>query len=460
MKVAILGFGVEGKDAANYFIQKKAEITVFDKKTENELQIATFLASKGRSFQRVGWILGERYLDSGLNGFDLIVRSPGIRPDIPQITQAVEEGAKLTSTTKIFFDECKVPIIGISGTKGKGTTSSLIKASLDASGFKTVLLGNIGDPMLSSLDKADNSDWVILELSSFQTIDLHKSPRIAVVTNITTDHMDWHTSQDEYEKAKEQLWVNQDENSFAIFNWDDITSKKLGEKAHANTYWFSLNNSNFEFGAFLNNEKVFLRINNNDIPVGKSSELKIPGKHNIANALAALCAGFAAGGDTKSIWQGIGSFEGLEHRLEKIAEINGATYVNDSYATNPEPTLAAIRSFEQPKVLILGGSKKGADFNQMAKEITNSNVRGIVLIGDEAENIKNALNMAGFKGEVSDGGKTMPDMVSGAKSMAQEGDIVLLSPACASFGLFENYKDRGKQFKEAVLSLSSRNSNL
>lgn len=419
MNVAILGFGMEGQDAARFFLSKDAEITVFDKKREEEIRKEEWKDEK------IIWICGEDYLNNGLPGFDLIVRSPGVYLYIPEIVEAEKNGTKITSVANIFFQECKKPIIAVTGTKGKGTTASLIVEGLKACGKKVLLLGNIGEPMLASLNEAKNCDYVVLELSSFQTIDLTKSPHVAVVTNITSDHMDWHKNQKEYEQAKRQLWKNQHDDDYLVLNSDDKTSMSLAKNAMG---------------------KVFTYNGENE----KASELIIPGKHNVYNANAALLTIKLLGEDTQKAWEGIRRFLGLEHRLEKVGEIDGAFYINDSYATNPEPTIAAIHSFEQPKVLILGGSKKGADFTKMAKEIVESNIRGVVLIGDEAETIEKALNDVGFKADIKKGFTKMPEIVDAVKSMAQAGDVVILSPACASFGLFENYKDRGKKFKEAV----------
>lgn len=424
MKVAILGFGIEGRDAAGYFLKKKADVTVFDKKPEDELDISSF------NVAQITWVCGEDYLKNGIAGFDIIVRSPGIRADIPEILEALKDGANLTSCTKIFFDECKTPIIGVTGTKGKGTTASLIYEGLKACGKKVLLLGNIGEPLLSALDSTLNVDYVVLELSSFQTIDLHKSPHIVVVTNITVDHLDWHKDEDEYHQAKKQLWTNQTKQDYLIVNADDSISMKLSDGAPGNVQTYTGEND-------------------------KANELMIPGKHNLYNANAALLAITLTGSDSVKAWKGISSFEGLEHRLEKIAEVGGVTYINDSYATNPEPTIAAIHSFEQAKILILGGSSKGADFSKLSEEITNNNVLGVVLIGDEAENIKSRLKLSNYKGINKDGGKTMEEIVKVAKSLAKPGNVVLLSPACASFGLFKDYKDRGKQFKKQVLKLNA-----
>lgn len=424
-KVAILGFGIEGQDAARYFLAKNSQVTVFDKKPKESLAIGDWQNTP------LVWVCGENYLDNGLLGFDLIVRSPGFYRFHQVLMDAEKQGSKVTSITIVFFEECKTPIVAVTGTKGKGTTARMINMALQASGFKTVLAGNIGEPMLSLLPEAQKADWVILELSSFQTIDLLRSPKIAVVTNITLDHLDWHKDREEYVKAKENLWMHQTENDYLVLNAQDTTCQRLAKNAPGRVVWY--------------NPK-------DPLP----STLKIPGAHNVANANAALVAAKLAGADVNKAWQGITSFSGTEHRLEKVAEINGVTYINDSAATHPESTIAALHSFKVAKVIILGGSRKGVSFDSLAQEITQNNVKAVILIGQTAEEIKNSLQKAGFKGIVKGGLEDMVSIVKAAQALAVKGDTVLLSPACASFGLFANYKDRGEQFKKAVYGLKNK----
>lgn len=430
-KIAILGFGIEGQDAAKYFLAQDAQITIFDKKEEKDLRVGEWQKAP------LEWVCGPAYLDKGLVGFDLIVRSPGFYRFHPTLLEAEKQGSKINkfvpggiaSLTSIFFDECKTSIIAVTGTKGKGTTSRMIDLALQNSGSKTVLAGNIGEPMLSLLSEAEKADWVVLELSSFQTIDLTKSPKIAVVTNISVDHLDWHKDCEEYIQAKENLWLHQTKEDFLVLNQNDKTSQELAKNAPGQVTWY--------------NPK-------DPLP----SNLKVPGEHNIANANAALTAAKLAGADVNKAWQGIVSFNGTEHRLEKVTEINGVTYINDSAATHPESTTAALHSFKAPKILILGGSRKGVSFDSLAEEITKNNVKAVILIGQTTAEIKTSLKKAGFKGVVKGGLEDMISIIRAASALATKNDIVLLSPACASFGLFANYKDRGEQFKKAVNSLS------
>ncbi len=456
MNIAIIGFGIEGQDALKYFLPTADSIVVFDKKEASELELPV----QGDALHnKIIWKLGEDYLANGIEGFDLIVRSPGIRPDLPEILEATKNGAKLTSNTQIFLNQVKIPVIGVTGTKGKGTTSTMIALGLEASGKKVFLAGNIGEPMLAGIEEANNSDYAVLELSSFQTIDLTKSPHIVVVTNITSDHMDWHKDQDEYEKAKKQLWLNQTELDYLVLNWEDTTSRLLAKNASGNIIWFSAHRNKQAF-AYINNnletkhpeletpEDFEIYVNKEKI--GSSKELKVPGEHNVGNALAALAAIQVLGVDVNSAWKGIVAFEGLEHRLENVAEINGVTYINDSYATNPEPTTAALLSYKQPKILIAGGSEKNADFTQLGENIATMNVKALLLIGVTADHIEDAVKKAGYDKPIEKGFLDMPSVVKRASEIATDGDIVLLSPACASFGMFLNYKERGKKFKEAV----------
>ncbi len=421
-KTAILGFGVEGQDAARYFLKRGARITVFDKKQKNE--IATGIWKR----KSIKWLCGSNYLEKGLRRFNLIVRSPGFYRFHPAILDAEKNGSTITSVTNIFFEQCKIPIIAVTGTKGKGTTAQMLNFALQASGFKTILAGNIGEPMLSLLPEASKADWVILELSSFQTIDLSKSPKIAVVTNITVDHLDWHKNKTEYIRAKENLWLHQTKNDSLVLNQNDSTCKELAKNAPGRVVWY-----------------------NQNTPV--PDNLQVPGGHNIANANAAIIVAKLAGSDPQKAWEGIKSFKGTEHRLEKVADINGVTFINDSAATHPESTIAALYSFKAPKILILGGSRKGVNFDSLANKIRKGNTKGIILIGQTANEIELALKKAGYIGLVQKGLENMTRIVKTACMWAKSGDIVLLSPACASFGLFTNYKNRGEQFKKTVLSL-------
>lgn len=455
-KVAILGFGVEGQDAARYFLGQKSVVTVFDQKEKSQIVTDEWKAKP------IKWVCGSGYLDGGLGGFDVIVRSPGAYRYKPEIVEAEKQGSKITSNTILFFEESEANIIGITGTKGKGTTAQMLKLALEAGGKKVLLLGNIGTPMLDRIDDADTFDWVILELSSFQLIDLPCSPPIAVVTNIATDHLNWHKNREEYINAKKNLWIHQKPTDTVIFNYDDETSREFAKTAPGKVVWFS--KKPVDYGTYLSDGSVVVAPN--DETAGDIYELQVPGIHNVENALAALTAACVAGVRPLTAWwgdphksgeefeyDGICGYKGSEHRLEVVAEIDGVVYINDSAATTPEAAIVALQSFEQPKILVAGGSLKGVGFSEFARAVVKENVKAVFLIGEAAEKIEIELEKGCYRGEVVTGLEDMKEIVGKAKIIAETGDVVLLSPACASFGLFQDYKDRGGAFKRAVRRL-------
>lgn len=444
-KVAILGFGVEGQDAARYFLgQKSKKIAVFDKNSKD------VLPAEGYEKDGVEFICGPDYLKDGIKDFDLVVRSPGFYRYSPEILEAEEKGAKIASNTQLFFEESEANIIGITGTKGKGTTAQMLKLGLEAGGKKVLLLGNIGVPMLDRIEDADTFDWVILELSSFQLVDLSVSPPIAVVTNITTDHLNWHKDRDEYVHSKENLWKFQKPTDWVVMNYDDETSRKFAESVSGQVAWLATQ-SVVEDGVYRAENNIHV---GEDV-VGNTHDLLVPGEHNLANALAALSVAKILAIDPKIAWKGISTFSGSEHRMEEVPTKNGVTYINDSAATTPEAAIAALQSFKEPKFLIAGGSLKGVTFEKFAKAIAENNVKAVFLIGESKGEIDAELKKIGYQGEIFMDLEDMESIVKKAGELAEDGDLVLLSPACASFGIFKDYKDRGEQFKKAVYSLAS-----
>ncbi|MBI4157736.1 UDP-N-acetylmuramoyl-L-alanine--D-glutamate ligase, partial [Candidatus Woesebacteria bacterium] len=324
-KVAILGFGVEGKDAARYFLGQKSIITVFDKKEEKEL-----LDGKWKNTP-ITFKTGEDYLKNGIRGFDLVVRSPGFYRFMAEIVDAGRKGAKITSNTNLFFEESEANIIAVTGTKGKGTTAKMLELGLKAAGKSALVLGNIGEPMLDHIEDADTFDWVILELSSFQTIDLKLSPKIAIVTNITVEHLNWHKDREEYVAAKENLWRMQTKDDFVVFNADDETSRELSKTALGQVVWFSTQRK--VQGAYFDGNKVVVNFGGK-VHVG-TKDLRVPGEHMLSDALAALVGAVVARADPKLAWKGIADYKGAPHRMEEITTIDGVLFINDSFATTP-----------------------------------------------------------------------------------------------------------------------------
>lgn len=444
-KVAIIGLGIEGRDALKFLVGKDADVTVFDKKSKDELDTSDV---SSLSFEI---ICGEDYLKR-LSGFDLIVRSPGVRPDLPEFIDAVNSGAILTSAINIFFELAPAKIIGVTGTKGKGTTATLIYKCLIESGKSAYVAGNIGKPYLELLGSLKKTDVVVLELSSFQLIDIKKSPHIAVVLNITTDHLDWHKDREEYVLAKQSIVKFQTEKDYAIVAFDYSDPFSFTNLTKAKVYRFSTKAETE--GAFVLDGKIILNIDSKE-NLGSVEKLLLRGEHNWENIAAASVSAKLAGATTAGIKKAIFSFSGLEHRLELVGNFSEISFYNDSFATSPLPSLAAVRAFAEPVILILGGSSKGFSYKEFGRDLAlQKNLKTVIVIGETAPEIKSALVESGFYGQIIDGGENMEEVVKTALGMAKSGDVVLLSPAAASFDMFKDYKDRGNQFKDCVRGLA------
>ena len=409
-KVAILGYGIEGQDAEKYLKSQSAKVTILDQKID------------------------ENYLND-LNSFDIVVRSPGVYRYKPEIVAAEKEGVVITSPVKIFFENCPAKIIGVTGTKGKGTTSTLIYEILKKDGRDVYLAGNIGKPMLDLLSVVNEKSYVILEMSSFQLIDLDISPNIAVVLNITSDHMDWHKDQDEYINAKKNIVSHQKETDFAVINEEYETPKSFAKLTKAQVVFFSKTKLDEKY----------------------KKDLLLRGEHNLENIAAAVSVSQILKIDEEKILDTVRDFKGLEHRLELVDTVNDVTFYNDSFATGPQPTIAAINSFTEPETLILGGSDKGLDYSELGKVIyEKENVKNIILIGAIRNQIKVNLQGGTLQIKIFDLGMSpMSEIVKKAYEITPKGGVVILSPAAASFDMFLNYKDRGNQFKKCVEELKN-----
>lgn len=444
---AILGAGVEGLSSARFLKHKGALITVFDQKTKEELPQEII-----EKFKELG--VQTNFKNScleDLSGFEVIVRTPSVRPDLPELERAVVNKALLTSNTKIFFEHAPCPIVGVTGTKGKGTTATLITETIKRSGKRAFLGGNIGIPALDFINELTTNDIAVVELSSFQLFDLDKSPHVAVVLMVTSEHLDWHKDHKEYKAAKFNIVKYQGRADFAIVNVDYPVSQEFlalgdGVKIPVST------KKEQQEGIFLANEAIFRRIGSAAERVVGLNEIGLIGAHNVENVAAAVGAATALNIRVEDIAGAVKQFRGLEHRLEFVKEVEGVKYYNDSFSTTPETAIAAIRSFPQPEILILGGSDKGSDYTELGKEIIGrENIKAVILIGLMGPKIKAAIQKAGeFRGEFIEGAKDMQQIVHQARSIAKTGDAVLLSPACASFDMFPNYKERGLLFKSEV----------
>lgn len=474
-KVAVLGMGVEGESSVKFLLKQGAKVTQLDQETNKD------------------------YVKK-LESFDIIVRSPGIKRDIPEILAAEKKGVIVTSHIKIFFDLCPGKIIGVTGTKGKGTTSALIYEMLKKQRLDAYLGGNIGNSTLDFLDKLTPQSWVVLELSSFQLQDATISPDIAVVLMITQEHLvqdrgigpheNYHIDIIDYVNAKRNILRFQNSNDFAVINCDYLASHESDIHTEAQVYQVSREVS-VEEGCFIKNGKVVIRTLGtlgepanqkvrqsenlkspiiqqsefSEIDIIKTSEILLPGEHNWENVCAAVMAATLAGVSKQNIAKVLKTFKGLEHRLELVSKVGGVRYYDDSFSTTPETAIAAIQAFKNPEVVILGGAHKGSDFSELGRVISKAkNIKAIIGIGLEWLKIKSKIPSARAQDEgknqkskilLVEGAKDMTQIVHAAAKIAQSGDVVLLSPACSSFDMFKNYNDRGEQFKKEVHKLAS-----
>jgi UDP-N-acetylmuramoylalanine--D-glutamate ligase len=453
-KVAILGLGLEGLATARFLHKKGAEIWVLDKKQKEHFDKELVAQAEALG---VHFDLGKTHLDH-LDTYDVIFRSPGVKRLLPELLAAESKGVIITSQIKLFFDLCPCPIIGITGTKGKGTTATLIYEMVKMSGKDVYLGGNIGIPPFVFLDKLQSDSLVVLELSSFQLQDITKSPHIGVMLMVTSEHLDHHATQSEYVEAKRNLLRFQGPDDIAIINRDYPASNESDSYSDGKIYYVSRERET-DNGCFALFGKVVIRRNGNDDEIIKTSEIALPGKHNLENVCAAVMTARLLEVNRKDIIEVLKTFTGLPHRLEFVAEINGAKYFDDSFSTTPETAIAAIEAFDQQKILILGGSSKDSDFAKLGKVIRESDsIKAIIGIGEEWDRIKQEIGTTNQESKylVIEGAEDMHTIVTAIAKIAKTGDVILLSPACASFDMFRNYKDRGEQFKKEILQLKDR----
>lgn len=433
MKIAIAGYGIEGSASYAYWSRDtNNQVTIFDQRSTVGAADFPYGAQA---------MTGEDVF-SQLDGYDLVIRTAGLAPS------KIKTDGKIWSATNEFFAKCPAPIIGVTGSKGKGTTSSLIASILEAAGKKVWLVGNIGVAALEVLDQIQPEDIIVYELSSFQLWDLERSPQTAVVLLIEPDHLDVHADMAEYVEAKAQITRYQTADDLLVFNVDNDYSRQIAESSAAHKIGFpSISEANIKMGSFYYGKQQICDTN----------ELRIPGDHNKGNALAAIDAVWQYTQNPQDFIDGFNNFKGLPHRLAFVATVNGVDYYDDSIATTPGSAIAALRAFkDRAKVIILGGSYKGSDFSDLAKEMGQHDVTAL-LVGEEAQRIAEAFDAVDFKAyEILsnlEAGTAANEFTKRAAAIAQPGSVVLLSPSAASFGLFKNYADRGDKFIAAVNSL-------
>ena len=448
-KVAIIGMGVSNLPLLDYFYDKNAKVTVFDKNTPSDEIMEKI--NKYRYEVEIG-----EYNLSRLNGFDIIFRSPSVLPTREELVTAANKGAIITSEIEMVLKLAPCKIIGVTGTEGKTTTTSIIYEILKSSGKNCFLGGNIGKPIFTEIKNMKPEDIVVLELSSFQLMGMEVSPDISVVTNMYPDHLNIHSSYEEYQQAKKNIFLHQNENGVVILNYDNEITRKFADEVKSNLVFFS-SLEKLENGYVYDrkDETIKSYVNGKSKNILKKQEIKLRGIHNYENICAALAA-TATIVDEKDQIKAIKEFNGVEHRLEFVRELNGVKYYNDSIGTSPASTIAGLNAFDENIILLAGGSDKGLDYTEIGETIAKK-VRVLLLTGPTAEKIENATKLA-----MSKSGKEtveiihckdLQEAVSMANEKAKSGEIVLMSPASASFDAFKNFIERGIKFKEFVNNL-------
>ena len=448
-RVAIIGLGVSNMPLIDYLHNLGSEIMLFNNKPIDKLD--NIILDKIYEY-KIEYSFGENYL-SKLNGFDVIFRSPSCRPDLPEIQREIERGAILTSEIELVLELCPGTTIGITGSDGKTTTTSLIYEILKEENLNCFLGGNIGLPLFTKISEMKPEDYIILELSSFQLMNVTKSPNIAVITNISPNHLDIHKSYDEYIQSKANIFKYQNENDLLVLNYDNQITKGFEKIAKSKVIYFS-SKEKLENGLILDNGTIKECENGLRRHIINTKDIKLRGIHNSEN----ICAAIAATKNIVSISSqinAISNFSGVEHRLEFIREINGAKWYNDSIASSPTRTIAGLNSFDEDIVLIAGGYDKNLDYRPLSNPILNK-VSNLILLGQTSEKIyqavmeqlnKNNKEINIFKTT------SLEEAINKAKDVSKKGDVVLFSPASASFDMFKNFEERGNKFKQIVNSL-------
>ena len=444
-RVLVVGLGKSGAASALFLSQRGAKVAVSDAKAQEQLRDEIpQLLDAGISVETGQH--GERTFRDQ----DLIVVSPGVPYDVPQLVHARELGIPVIGEVELAGRFLKGHIVAITGSNGKTTTTTLAGDVIAASGRKTLVGGNIGTPAITFADQAAGDTWVVLEISSFQLETIQSfHPQIAVVLNITPDHLDRHHTFENYAAAKARIFENQTSKDFAVLNADNEPCAALASRTRSEIYWFSRRDE-VDRGAFVHGDKIGWRDRNGTLDVMPLSEIGLKGSHNVENALAAVCVGMLAGVEPQQIRRAVAAFKAVEHRLEYVATVKGVEYYNDSKATNVDATIKALESFPGRIHLILGGKDKGSDYSVL-NDLLKERVKRVYTIGAASQKIESQAKGA----EIVSAG-TLEAAVKRASEAAQAGDIVLLAPACASFDQFNSYEHRGQVFKDLVRQLAAR----
>ncbi len=451
-KVAFCGIGKSNLPLVYKFINKGIEVYACDRREREQMTtgLAEELEAKGAKL-----VLGGRYLDEIINEIkvDIIFRTPGMNYFLPELTQAREKGIIVTSEMEAFFDLCPCKIFAVTGSDGKTTTTTLIATMLKEQGYRVHLGGNIGTPLLPRIDEIGEDDIAVAELSSFQLISMRKSPDVAVVTNVAPNHLDVHKTMDEYIDAKKNIFVHQNAFSRTVLNADNKITHSFVDDVRGNQVFFSYNGA-VSSGAYLEGDDIYVADQNGITKIMNKHEIRIPGEHNVENYLAAISAvwGYV---DAETIVKVAREFGGVEHRIEFVREKDGVRYYNDSIATSPTRTIAGLKAFDQKLIVLGGGYDKHIPFEPLAPYAVEK-IKVLILTGPTADAIEKAIradkNFDGCGMQIMRS-ENLEQSVKMAHEIAKPGDIVSLSPACASFDAYPNFEERGNHFKQLVNGL-------
>lgn len=442
--ITVIGIGISNLPLIKYLVSLGANVTACDRRSAEDLgENYTELENLGVKFN-----LGDGYLNN-LSG-DMIFKTPGMRYDVPELLKAKENGSIVTSEMEVFFDVCPSHIIAVTGSDGKTTTTTLIHKMMTDAGYKTWLGGNIGNPLLTDTEKMKENDWVILELSSFQLHTMRKSPEIAVITNISPNHLDMHKDYKEYIDAKKNIMLYQNEGDTLIVNADNQVTADIGKSANGAVKYFSRNGM---ADVYLDGNIIKRGI----VEILNIKDIKIPGMHNVENYMAAIAA--VSGLVSKEVIVNVAkTFGGVEHRIELVRTLDGVKYYNSSIDSSPNRTINTLRVFPNKVIMIAGGKDKGIPYDEIGPALAE-HVKVLILIGATSDKIQEALDAEINK---TGNGKDIEviratsyeDAVNTARSKAHDGDVVLLSPASTSFDMFRNFEERGNLFKKIVNELN------
>jgi UDP-N-acetylmuramoylalanine--D-glutamate ligase len=445
--IVVLGLARQGTALARFMVEQGASVTVSDVKTADQLAEAI----KGLEGVPIKYALGGHPIEL-LDGCDLLCLSGGVPADLPIVIEAHKRDIALSNDAQIFVERCPAPVIGITGSAGKTTTTALTGEMLRASGFKTWVGGNIGNPLIADLGQMATGDKVVMELSSFQLEVMTSSPHIAAVLNITPNHLDRHPTMEAYIAAKKRILDFQDFGDVAVLGYDDAVARQLAGDARGYVRFFS-QQTQVGRGAFVREGNIVLK-QDEEQTVCAVCDLKLRGSHNVSNVLAACVLAGAAGASVEAMAQVAMSFVGIPHRLQLVRELRGVRYYNDSIATTPERLIAALRSFDEPIVLLCGGRDKHLPWKDAAKLILER-VSHLILFGEMADLVESQisdLKSSVSRLEVHEAG-TLENAVNVAAQVAQRGDVVLLAPGGTSFDAFKDFAQRGDTFAEYVSTL-------